>query len=204
MPKHLRILRNPGDGNGGDAGNGGAATTTGEPTAPNGNGAGQNAEKTFTQDQVNQIAADRAKSARSKATSDLLLDLGVEDMDSLKTTLVDWKSHQDGQLSELEKAQAQLAALESVNEKAKSAEIALENANTALKANVNAQLKELKVPKHLTELIEAMEPITALEYLTTHAAALRPSTPIDTDASKSGGSGKVEIDEAAIRATYGI
>lgn len=199
-------LRNPGDANGGDAGNGGAATTPGaDANNPTATGAGQPTDvKTFTQEQLNQIVSRERNETRSKATSDFIAELGYKDPDELKTAVTNWKAQQSQQMTELEKAQAELSALKDADLKAKSTQEALDSANAALAANVKAQLAALKVPGHVSKLIEAMSPLDALNYLTENAEALKPVTTPDIDANKNGGSKKRQVDEARLRSNYNI
>lgn len=200
------ILRTPGDGNGSDAGSGSGQDPTPPASTPegDGNGTGQDAN-TFTQEQVNQIAADARSSARSKATKDFLGELGFEDADSLKSTLDSWKQHQDGQKSELEKAQEELQTLKGSDEKLKTLEGNYQKAMEVLQANVEAQMKALNIPEHIAALIKEKSPIEALEYLTKNADALKPVAPPDNDGNKGGNNGSgPQYDEAALRSKYGI
>jgi hypothetical protein len=201
---NMRIMRDAGNQNGSDAGQPPAATPDQTPTA-----GGQDAAPTFTQEQVNQFLAKERKNAEAKGASSLLSELGYTDPEELRTAVLSFKTAQEAQMTELQKAQARVKALETADAKAISAEKALETANAALKANVESQLKALNVPKHISTLVEAMEPIAALDYLTANAEALRPKTVAipDIDAKKNGGSKSKELDDAEkarIRASYGI
>lgn len=63
---------------------------------------------TFTQDQLDGIIAGRAKQASSKATADLLEELGVEDIKAAKTLLSEAATARQAQMTELEKAQEEI------------------------------------------------------------------------------------------------
>ena len=152
-----------------------------------GAGTGSDTSKTFTQDDVARLLSLEKKKAKSSALTGLLADVGLEDIDALKTTLADWKAHQDGQKTELQKAQEKLTVLESADKKAKDTEAALQQAMDILSANVESQLKALQVPEHIAALIKAMPTTEALDYINKNATALRPTQQIpDIDANKDG------------------
>jgi len=99
-----RILYGPDMGSGGADESGDVAGDT-TPTAGD-------ESRTFTQDEVNQFVAERAKRARSAAVGDLLKELGYERVEDLRAAIRAQREAEDAGRSELEKAQARIAALE--------------------------------------------------------------------------------------------
>lgn len=62
----------------------------------------------FTQEQLDAIIKDRLERANSKVTSDLMAQLGIENIDEAKKTLEDATKLKEAQMSELEKVQSQV------------------------------------------------------------------------------------------------
>lgn len=94
---------------------------------------GQGEDKTFSQEDVNKIAAKEAK----KATEKLLKQLGVTDFNSAKDGLKKFKEYQDSQKTEAQKAEERAKELEKENATVLSRAETLEAELTALKADVN-------------------------------------------------------------------
>lgn len=84
-------------------------------------------EKTFTQKDVNNIAAREAKSAQEK----LLKDLGISDFNSAKEGMQKFQEWQDAQKTEAQKQQEELTKLNDNNAN-------LQNENRTLKAQLSA------------------------------------------------------------------
>ena len=110
-----------------------------------GNGGGNNDQqpekptgKVYTQEQLNEMFADRAKQARGSALADLFKELGVESSDNLKAIITKAKEADDAQKTELQKAQDDL-------ERAK--KLADEN-----KANYESELEKLSKRVQDTEI----------------------------------------------------
>lgn len=196
------ILRSPGDINGGDTGDGSPGGDTAD-VAQAGTGAGQD-EKTFTQEDVDHLLSVTKKKVSSSVLSGLLADVGVENVDALKSTLADWKTHQEGQKTELQKVQDELAAFQGIDEEAKNMKAQLQTAMDLLKANVDAQLATLKVPDHIASLIQKMDVTDALDYINKNAEALKPVPAPDIDGAKDGGSKAKQIDKDSLRSKYSI
>ncbi len=75
----------------------------------NGGGTDQEKQETqFTQEQLDAIIKDRLERATTKTTSDLMAQLGIENVDEAKKTLEDAAKLKQEQMSELEKVQAQV------------------------------------------------------------------------------------------------
>lgn len=94
---------------------------------------GKSKSKTFTQDDVNAIAAKEAKKAQEK----LLKQLGVKDVKSAKDGLDQFKKHMDSQKSDADKALEKAQLLEATNTELLTKAQTLEAQNAALKADVN-------------------------------------------------------------------
>lgn len=150
-----------------------------------GNGAGadtppgaNNAPKTFTQADVDRIAGDARKSARSKATADLLKELELEDVNGLKTLVTDARQRQQDNMSELEQAQARIAELETADSGLKEAQDSVTAYETAVKSRVEALTKDLSIPKYVVALFERMSPLEQLTYINDNRKEFsKPSTP---------------------------
>lgn len=91
----LMKLDAPDDGGGG-TGSGDGDNKGGD----DGKGGDPNKEKTFTQEDINRIAANE----KAQGKKSVLKDLGFEDEDSAKKAFEDWKKFQDSQKTEAEKA----------------------------------------------------------------------------------------------------
>ena len=125
-------------------------TTTEQPETTDataaGDGQGQPAPATFTQEQLDTIVKDRLARATTKTTADLLTELGVENVATAKKTLTEAKAAHEAQMSELEKAQAQIveaqaqaaqATAEAETVKAQAAEALLKAATISQAGNFN-------------------------------------------------------------------
>ncbi len=97
-----------------------------KPEDDNSNGTGKG-QVQFTQEQLDAIIRDRLERATTKTTSDLMAQLGIEDIDQAKETLEQAAKLKTEQMTELEKAQAETAkAVEQMTQ-------------------VNAQMEKMKV-----------------------------------------------------------
>lgn len=109
-------------------------------TDAQGQGAGadpdkQKEEKTFSQQDVNNIVARESKSATEK----MLRDLGVDNFDNAKDGLQKFKEWQEAQKTEAEKQAEALTQAEAENKSLKAQAEALEAKLTALGAGVDPQ-----------------------------------------------------------------
>jgi len=84
------------------SGGGGGTETPPEGDKPKG--------KTFTQEELDALFAQRATQARNSAMTELFKELGVENADSLKAVITKAKEADDAQKSELQKAQDKATA----------------------------------------------------------------------------------------------
>lgn len=83
-------------------------------------------EATFTQAELDRIVGERAKRASEAAISKLLQSLGVENVEQAQSTFEDAKKRREAEMSELEKAQAQIEAAQKQAKEALEAKQSLE------------------------------------------------------------------------------
>ena len=84
-----------------------------QPATPQGNDGGKTEiEPTFTQTDIDRIAAKTRSEARSAAISSLLGELGLENLDGLKSLVTKSKERDEAEMSEVEKLNARLEKLE--------------------------------------------------------------------------------------------
>lgn len=150
----------------GGEGEGEGSTPPAAPTLEGGNGgnleppAAQEPPKTFSQEDVNNIAAKEAK----KATEKLLKQLGVEDFNSAKEGLTKLREYQDSQKTEQDKLNEKLTTYESQAKESENTIFSLQAENAAIKAgiteekNLNAVITLAKTKVHddvdITKAIE--------------------------------------------------
>ena len=70
-------------------------------------------EKTFTQKDLNRILKERLDRAKESGVKDVLAALEVEDLETLKSSLTEFREIKDSERTELERAQERLERLES-------------------------------------------------------------------------------------------
>lgn len=136
-------------------------TTTKQPENDNANGGGdgqpgQSAPATFTQEQLDTILKDRLARATTKATTDLLGELGIEDVATAKQTLVDAKTAHEAQMSELEKANAQIteANARTAEAEIKAEAIKAQAAEALLKAAIISQAGNFNDPNDAWSFVD--------------------------------------------------
>ncbi len=122
--------------------------------------------KTFDQDSVNQMVGQ----ARTEARDRLLKDLGFENAEALKTLIKQQKDAETANMTELQKAQAEVQRLGTIEQSQKVSDESLLAANKSIKTFVEAQMKTMEIPDHVTPLIDAMPLVDRLSYLTEHGA----------------------------------
>ncbi|WP_153124664.1 hypothetical protein [Peribacillus tepidiphilus] len=127
-------------GEGGNSGGEGGQAGAGEGAASQGGeGQGQTgSEKTFTQEDVNNIVAKEAKKAQEK----LLKQLGIEDFNSAKEGLQKFKEWQDTQKTEAQKQAERLQKLETDFNTISEENASLKAQIAAMKAGVHADYVE--------------------------------------------------------------
>lgn len=137
-------------------------TTTEQPETTNATAAGDGQEgqsaapATFTQEQLDAILKDRLTRATTKATTDLLEDLGIEDVATAKQTLVDAKTAHEAQMSELEKAQAQIteANARTAEAEIKAEAVKAQAAEALLKAAIISQAGDFNDPNDAWSFVD--------------------------------------------------
>lgn len=95
----------------------------------------QEPSKTFSQDDVNNIAAKEAKKAQEK----LLKQLGVEDFNSAKEGLTKLREYQESQKTEQEKLNERLTSYESQAKESENTIFSLKAENAAIKAGITEE-----------------------------------------------------------------
>ncbi|WP_096435926.1 hypothetical protein [Alteribacter populi] len=95
-------------------------------------------EKTFKQDDVNNIVAKESK----KATEKLLKELGIDDFENAKDGMTKFKEWQESQKTEAEKQQEQLDSLTSEKDSLSSENNHLKSQISAMKAGVKGESVE--------------------------------------------------------------
>ncbi|UYG93193.1 hypothetical protein [Cytobacillus firmus] len=98
----------------------------------------QDPPKTFTQEELNGIAAKEAKKAQEK----LLKQLGIEDFENAKEGMKKFQEWQEGQKTEAQKQQEQLQNLETNFKTVSEENTSLKAQVSAMKAGVNAESLE--------------------------------------------------------------
>ncbi len=131
-----------------------------QPEDPNadggGSGEGQPASVTFSQEQLDAIVKDRLARATTKTQADLLAQLGIEDVATAKKALAEADAARKAQMSELEKAQAEIAEAQAAVQKATAdAEVIKAAAAEALlKAAIISQAGNLNDPMDAWQFID--------------------------------------------------
>ena len=136
-------------------------TTTGQPettdaTAAGDGQPGQAAPVTFTQEQLDTILKERLARAMAGTKTDLLTELGAEDLETVKKTLADAAKAREAQMSELEKAHAQTAEAQAqaAQVTAEAEAIKAQAAEALLKAAVVSQASDFHNPMQAWLLID--------------------------------------------------
>lgn len=128
------------DGDSGGAGGGSTDTNPDKDKGGDGAGGGE-ATRTFKQSELDALFAERAKQGKQSGVAELLKELGVENVDALKTAQKAAKEAADAQLTELQKAQKEAAdnkALAEASEKEK-ADITAKAQEKLLRAAILAE-----------------------------------------------------------------
>ena len=123
-------------------------------------GQGQPAPTTFTQEQFDAILKDRLARAMSTSTSkakaDILAELGIEDVATAKKTLAEAETTRKAQMTELEKAQAEIAEAQAAATKATAEAAAIKAAATKdlLKAAIISKAGQFEDPMDAWSFID--------------------------------------------------
>lgn len=160
------------------------------PTDPPKEGDGEAAKKKFSQDDVNKLVGTTRTDTRAKTQTDLLSELGLDDLEALKLLVKTSKDKELENMTELEKANAEATRLKGVEEANTAAATLLTEAHGAIEGLLEVRLKELDVPEHILPLLEGMPLVERLKYLNdngdkfTKEVKKKP----ETNASSKGGS----------------
>jgi len=163
--------------------------------------------KTFTQAEVNAMLGNVREEGRTRATSALLTDLGYTDAEKAKADLAAWKAHQEGQLTELQKAQLELEKLQNVNESLTAKDTQIELLNKIVHAQLEARMKDLAIPEYILPLLKTMSEPEQLAYLSEHGSDFveKPKVTPNTNASSKGsGSENGQSNKKRIQNRYNI
>lgn len=118
-----------GDGDSGDAGTNGTGANS-----STGDGSGQEGNKTFTQEDINRIAAkEKAEGRRA-----LLKELGIEDTEDSRNAIKNYLAQQESQKSDLQKANERASKAEKAQADAEANALAIQRKYDALAAGAKA------------------------------------------------------------------
>lgn len=122
----------------------------------NGGGDGQKNEVQLTQEQFDAIIKDRLERATAKTTSDLMAQLGIEDVEQAKKTLEDAAKLKTDQMSELERAQAETneALQQAVQAKADMETMRIKTDEALLKAAIISKASSFHNPMDAWQFID--------------------------------------------------
>ncbi len=146
------FLYSPDDGGGAGGGDGKPDDKKPDDKKPEGKGAGEKGAETrkeYTQEQLDAMFAERAKSAKGAATKELLEKFGVKTVDELDAALKKAKDLEEAQLSEADKAKKSAEQARKEADEAKTnGEAAIARANERLmQAEIKAQATAQKFRK---------------------------------------------------------
>lgn len=118
----------------GDGGSGGAGANGTGANSITGDGSGQEGNKTFTQEDINRIAAkEKAEGRRA-----LLKELGIEDTEDSRNAIKNYLAQQDSQKSDLQKANERASKAEKAKADAEANAQAIQRKYDALAAGAKA------------------------------------------------------------------
>ncbi|MCL6437222.1 MAG: hypothetical protein K6T51_01315 [Rubrobacteraceae bacterium] len=143
-------------------------------------------ERTFTQADVSKIAANEKREGRQS----VLRELGIDDLDELKSIVEDYRAAQEMTQTELEKYQKQVEALTPRAEKAERYESAL--------TNILERERE-GLPEYIIQLLDRMDPAEQLEYIAEHRDLLKPEGRASLGRGSSPGEESREVSPEAFR-----
>ena len=129
-------------------------------------------EKLIPQKQVNELVGQARIQARETAQKKLFESLGVTSEEELMRVWTEAQKLKESQMSDAEKAQAEIDRL--TKDASTAMELAKQNEalNEALKGTLTARIAALEPPKYLEEIMQDMEPAKALLFLTAHEAEI--------------------------------
>lgn len=179
-------------------------TKTGDSTSDDGD---KSQTKTFSQAEVDSLLGKTRQEGRDRAVAGLLKDTGAKDVEALKAIVQEAEEKRIAQLSELDKTAEEVKRLKPFEQLATEQEESLGKYKKAVEKYVETVMETMEVPDHIKPLLEQMDSLARLAYLTEHGAAFSKSatsTPPNSNVSSKGGgkNGKDGVKKA--RARYGI
>jgi hypothetical protein len=120
------------------------------------------------QEEVNQFVGKARKQARGAEANRWLKVLGVETEEEAAKLLEEAEKIKESQMSDAEKAQAEIDRLKKEARKATTLEEENEQLNKAVETQLGSRIKALDPPEYLLSLMEDMEPVKALNFLSEH------------------------------------
>jgi hypothetical protein len=141
-----------------------------EPPKGGENGDGDEGDEVVfkTQEEVNQFVGKARKQARGAEANRWLKVLGVETEEEAAKLLKEAEKIKESQMSDAEKAQAEIDRLKKEARKATTLEEENEQLNKAVETQLGSRIKALDPPEYLLSLMEDMEPVKALNFLSEH------------------------------------
>ena len=152
---------------------------------------GQTQARTFTQAEVDTLLGKTRQEGRDRATSALLQETGMKDVESLKTVILDAKKKRIEQLSDLDKTTEENNRLIPFEQLATKQTETIKKYEKAVGKHVESLMETLEVPDHVKPLLSQMDSLAKLAYLTEHGAAFSKQAappPANTNVSDKGGS----------------
>lgn len=151
---------------------------------------GQTPGKTFTQAEVDTLLGKTRQEGRDRATSALLQETGMKDVESLKSVILDAEKKRIEQLSDLDKTTEENNRLKPFEQLATEQTETIKKYEKAVGKHVESLMETLEVPDHVKPLLSQMDSLAKLAYLTEHGAAFSKqaaSPPPSTNVSEKGG-----------------
>lgn len=169
---------------------------------------GQTPARIFTQAEVDALLGKTRQEGRDRATSALLQETGMKDVESLKAVILDAEKKRIEQLSDLDKTTEENNRLIPFEQLATKQTETIKKYEKAVGKHVESLMETLEVPDHVKPLLSQMDSLAKLAYLTEHGAAFSKqaaSPPPSTNVSDKGG-GKTNGAEGVKKARqkYGI
>ncbi|MFC5773697.1 hypothetical protein [Ectobacillus antri] len=159
--------------------------------------------KTFTQEDVNGIAAKEAKKAQEK----LLKQLGIQDFESAKDGLTKFREWQESQKTEQEKANEKLTSYENQVKESQDIIFSLKAENAAIKAgitdekNLNAVITLAKTK--VTDEVDIAQAITLVVEEFPHFKTAQPQEEQNPHFTSGQHQRKTDTSDAFVRALLG-
>ena len=160
-----------------DDGSPGSPAETGDAAPPpsnnDANGSGnQNSSQLPPQDEMNRLMGNARIEGKQVATKELLAALKMKDVEELTAFIKTARKKQQSELSEIEQLQASLAELQPAAAERDQLLEMNKAYETAIVGRVAAITKQLKLPKHITDLLADKSPLAQLEYLNNNLETL--------------------------------